>query len=70
MPTTEMCAACAHRRCDRTAVIFMQRPPPPDFAESRAVSLGHFCEPAAWRQVFHALRTRGPEYIGGEVRRP
>ena len=70
MPTTQMCAACVHRSCDCTAVVFKQCPQRPGYAQSLAVPIpGIYCEPAAWRQVLHALRSRGAEYIGGEVRK-
>lgn len=69
MPTTQMCAECDRRACDCTAVVFKRCQPAPEFSQARTEILGQYCEAAAWRQVFHALRTRGPEYSGGEVRR-
>lgn len=70
MPIRDMCAACVLQACDCTAIVFKRRTTVPDFAQSTPEAIpGSYCEPAAWRQVFHALRTRGADYIGGEVRR-
>lgn len=64
-----MCAACARRVCDRTAIVFKTGPTRPEFTQAQAIELpGKFCRPAAWKQVFHALRVGGADYIGGDVR--
>lgn len=71
MPMTQMCAACVRRACDCTAILFRRHRPSPEFTQSIEEQIpGQFCKPAAWQQIFHALRTRGADYVGGEVRLP
>lgn len=62
-----MCASCAHRACDRSAIVFKKGPARPEFSQTQSVKLpGAYCAPAAWLVIFHAMRTCA-EYIGGEV---
>lgn len=66
-----MCATCIQPACDCTAIVFRQRSPLAEFSQAEAIELpGRYCAPAAWEKVFHELRTKGSDYIGGEVRMP
>jgi hypothetical protein len=69
MPNQKMCAACVERACDCTAIVFKRRPAASEFTQARAEAIpGNYCEPAAWKQIFHTMRTVA-DVLGGEVRK-